>query len=119
MQKATGFLTARQRRWAWLGFVLAALQAPVSARLASDDSWLFSVCIALMVATVIIADDVQQFYLDYLLVAKTTTLTAIVDSAEAARKEAQAKIRYQQAVRQTEAKQPLNTFLNPDQPPPQ
>jgi HEAT repeat protein len=34
-------------------------------------------------------------------------------------REAQAKIRYQQAVRQTEAKQPLNTFLNPDQPPPQ
>ncbi len=34
-------------------------------------------------------------------------------------REAQAKIRYQQAQRQTEAKQPLNTFLNPDQPPPQ
>ena len=34
-------------------------------------------------------------------------------------REAQAKIRYQQTVRQTEAKQPLNTFLNPDQPPPQ
>jgi HEAT repeat protein len=34
-------------------------------------------------------------------------------------RDAQAKIRYQQAVKQTEAKQPLNTFLNPDQPPPQ
>jgi HEAT repeat protein len=34
-------------------------------------------------------------------------------------REAQAKIRYQQAQRQTEAKQPLNTFLQPDQPPPQ
>jgi HEAT repeat protein len=34
-------------------------------------------------------------------------------------REAQAKIRYQQSVRQTEAKQPLHTFLNPDQPPPQ
>jgi HEAT repeat protein len=34
-------------------------------------------------------------------------------------REAQAKIRYQQAMRQTEAKQPLNTFLTPDQPPPQ
>jgi HEAT repeat protein len=34
-------------------------------------------------------------------------------------REAQAKIRYQQAMRQTEAKQPLNTFLPPDQPPPQ
>ena len=32
-------------------------------------------------------------------------------------REAQAKIRYQQAMRQTEAKQPLNTFLPPDQPP--
>jgi hypothetical protein len=31
-------------------------------------------------------------------------------------REAQAKIRYQQAQRQTEAKQPLNTFLNTDQP---
>jgi HEAT repeat protein len=31
-------------------------------------------------------------------------------------REAQAKIRYQQAMRQTEAKQPLNTFLNTDQP---
>ncbi len=34
-------------------------------------------------------------------------------------REAQAKIRYQQAMRQTEAKQPLNTFLPPDQPPAQ
>jgi len=34
-------------------------------------------------------------------------------------REAQAKIRYQQAQRQTEAKQPLNTFLPPDQPPAQ
>lgn len=33
-------------------------------------------------------------------------------------REAQAKIRYQQAVRQTEAKQPLDTFL-PHEPPPQ
>lgn len=34
-------------------------------------------------------------------------------------REAQAKIRYQQAMRQTEAKQPLNTFLPSEQPPPQ
>jgi len=34
-------------------------------------------------------------------------------------REAEAKIRYQQAMRQTEAKQPLNTFLPPEQPPPQ
>jgi hypothetical protein len=57
MHKAPGFLSARQRLWAWLGFVLTALQAPVSARLLPDDSWLFSVCVAVMVATVIVADD--------------------------------------------------------------
>ena len=34
-------------------------------------------------------------------------------------REAQVKVLYQQSVRQTEAKQPLNTFLQPDQPPPQ
>lgn len=44
-------------RCAWLGFLLTALQAPVSARLLSDDSWLFSVCVALIVAMVILADD--------------------------------------------------------------
>jgi hypothetical protein len=60
MHQAPGFLSARQRRWAWLGFVLTALQAPVSARLVSDGSWLFSVCVALMVATVILADDVAR-----------------------------------------------------------
>jgi hypothetical protein len=57
MHQASGFLTARQRRWAWLGFLLTSLQAPVSARLLADESWLFSVCVALMVATVILADD--------------------------------------------------------------
>nr|MDT0656588.1 hypothetical protein [Micromonospora sp. DSM 115978] len=60
MHQAPGFLSVRQRRWAWVGFVLAALQAPVSARLVSDASWLFSVCVALMVATVILADDAMR-----------------------------------------------------------
>jgi hypothetical protein len=60
MHQAPGFLSARQRRWAWIGFVLAALQAPVSAWLVSDASWLFSVCVALMVATVILADDAMR-----------------------------------------------------------
>lgn len=55
--RPAGFLTDRQRRFAWIGFLLAALQAPVAARLVDDGSWLFSVCIALMVATVILADD--------------------------------------------------------------
>lgn len=57
MHQGSGFLSTRQRRLAWLGFVLAALQAPVSARLVDDGSWLFSVVVALMVATVILADD--------------------------------------------------------------
>ncbi|ROO59406.1 hypothetical protein EDC02_1204 [Micromonospora sp. Llam0] len=57
---ASGFLTPRQRRWAWLGFLLTAIQAPVSAYLLPDGSWLFSVCVALMVATVIIADDAAR-----------------------------------------------------------
>ena len=57
MQQSPGFLTARQRRWAWLGFLLTALQAPVSASLLDDDSWFFSVCVAAMVAVVILADD--------------------------------------------------------------
>jgi len=60
MHKAPGFLSARQRRWAWLGFMLTALHAPVSARLLADDSWLFSVCVALMVATVLLADDTAR-----------------------------------------------------------
>ncbi|MEV4756523.1 hypothetical protein AB0J86_15615 [Micromonospora sp. NPDC049559] len=60
MHQAPGFLSARQRRLAWLGFVLTALQAPVSAHLLADDSWFFSVCVALMVATVIIADDARR-----------------------------------------------------------
>ncbi len=58
--RPAGFLSERQRRFAWLGFVLAAVQAPVAARFVSDASWLFSVCIALMVATVIIADDAAR-----------------------------------------------------------
>jgi hypothetical protein len=57
MQQASGFLTVRQRRWMWVGFVLTALQAPVSAILVDDGSWLFSLCVAVMVAVVILADD--------------------------------------------------------------
>ncbi|MFF5173057.1 hypothetical protein ACFY3U_10520 [Micromonospora sp. NPDC000089] len=57
MQQGSGIFTPRQRRLAWLGFLLAALQAPVSAKFTSDDSWLFSLCVALMVATLIIVDD--------------------------------------------------------------
>lgn len=60
MPKAPGFLSPRQRRWAWFGFVLTALQAPLSARLVADDSWLFAIVVALMVATVILADDAMR-----------------------------------------------------------
>ncbi|MEU8262105.1 hypothetical protein AB0C02_15945 [Micromonospora sp. NPDC048999] len=60
MRQGSGFLTPRQRRLAWLGFVLAAAQAPVAAKLVSDGSWLFSLVVALMVATVIIADDARR-----------------------------------------------------------
>ncbi|GIJ77609.1 hypothetical protein SAMN05443287_101729 [Micromonospora phaseoli] len=57
MHQGSSFLTTRQRRLAWIGFLLAAVQAPVSAKLVEDSSWLFSLCVAVMVATVIIADD--------------------------------------------------------------
>ncbi|MCW3817520.1 hypothetical protein ONA91_24000 [Micromonospora sp. DR5-3] len=60
MQQGTGFLTPRQRRLAWLGFLLVAAQAPVAAKLVADSSWLFSLVVALMVATVIIADDAMR-----------------------------------------------------------
>jgi hypothetical protein len=58
--RPAGFLSVRQRRLAWLGFLLAALQAPLAAHLVDDASWLFAVCVALMVATVIIADDAER-----------------------------------------------------------
>lgn len=57
MRQVSGFLSPRQRRLAWLGFILAASQAPVSARLVDDGSWLFSIVVSMMVATVILADD--------------------------------------------------------------
>ncbi|WP_213450516.1 hypothetical protein [Rhizomonospora bruguierae] len=60
MRSGPGLLTARQRRFAWLAFVLLAAQAPVSARLLADASWLFSVCVGMMVATVILADDAAR-----------------------------------------------------------
>ena len=60
MRSGSGFLSARQRRWAWFAFLIAAMQAPLAARLANDASWLFSLCVAGMVATVIIADDADR-----------------------------------------------------------
>ncbi len=55
--RPAGFLSERQRRFAWLGFLLAAFQAPLAAKLVDDASWLFAVVVALLVATVILADD--------------------------------------------------------------
>lgn len=55
-----GFLTVRQRRLAWLGFLLLAVQAPVSARLLPDDSWMFSVVVSVLIAVVILADDAMR-----------------------------------------------------------
>jgi hypothetical protein len=58
--RSLGFLSERQRRLAWVGFLVAAFQAPLAARLIDDASWLFAVVVALCVATVIIADDAQR-----------------------------------------------------------
>jgi hypothetical protein len=55
--RPAGFLSERQRRFAWLGFLLVSFQAPLAARLIDDASWLFAVVVAVLVATVIIADD--------------------------------------------------------------
>lgn len=52
-----GILTHRQRIWAWLGFLATALLAPIAAHAVDDASWLFSLCVAGMVATVIVMDD--------------------------------------------------------------
>jgi hypothetical protein len=58
--RPAGFLSERQRRSAWLGFLLAAFQAPLAAKLVNEASWLFAVVVAVVVATVIIADDAAR-----------------------------------------------------------
>jgi hypothetical protein len=58
--RAAGFLSERQRRLAWVGFLVSAFQAPLAAKLIDDASWLFAVVVALLVATVILADDAQR-----------------------------------------------------------
>jgi hypothetical protein len=60
VRKDVGIFGRRQRRWAWLGFILLALHAPVAALLLPDDSWLFSITVASLVAFVIIVDDVER-----------------------------------------------------------
>jgi hypothetical protein len=54
---ATGILTRRQRIWAWIGFLGTALPAPLVAHAVPDASWLFSLCVSGLVATVIVVDD--------------------------------------------------------------
>lgn len=58
--RSAGFLSERQRRLAWVGFFLAAFQAPLAAKFVDDASWLFAVVVAMVVATVILADDAQR-----------------------------------------------------------
>ena len=58
--RSIGFLSERQRRFAWVGFLLAAFQAPLAAKVVDDASWFFAVVVALVVATVIIADDAER-----------------------------------------------------------
>jgi hypothetical protein len=60
MHERSGLFSVRQRRWAWFGFLLTALQAPVAAQVLPDASWLFSIVVAVMVATVILADDAMR-----------------------------------------------------------
>ena len=58
--RSAGFLSEQQRRLAWVGFLLAAFQAPLAAKLIDDASWLFAVVVAVVVATVILADDAHR-----------------------------------------------------------
>jgi hypothetical protein len=60
VREQQGILTKRQRVWAWIGFLLMAVNGPVVAMAISDDSWLLSVTVAAIVAFVIIIDDTQR-----------------------------------------------------------
>ena len=52
-----GLMSRRQRLLSWIGLVALSAQAPVAARLLPDDSWLFSLVVAAMLAVLILADD--------------------------------------------------------------
>jgi hypothetical protein len=52
-----GLLSRLQRVLSWVALVALSAQAPVAARLLPDDSWLFSLVVAALVAVLIIADD--------------------------------------------------------------
>ncbi|SNT65620.1 hypothetical protein SAMN05421812_12469 [Asanoa hainanensis] len=53
-------LTVSQRRFAWLAFLAIAVQAPISAHLLHDDSWLLSILVGMMIGTLILVDDAQR-----------------------------------------------------------
>ncbi|GIF74351.1 hypothetical protein [Asanoa siamensis] len=53
-------LTLGQRRFAWLAFLAIAVQAPISAHLLQDDSWLLSILVGMMFGTLILVDDAQR-----------------------------------------------------------
>jgi hypothetical protein len=55
--RPAGLLPPRLRPFAWLGFVVTALHAPLAARLLDDASWLLSLCVSAMVGAVLVIDD--------------------------------------------------------------
>ena len=59
-ETTNSILTVSQRRFAWLGFLAIAVQAPISARLLHDDSWLLSILVGMMIGTLILVDDAQR-----------------------------------------------------------
>ena len=52
-----GMLSRRQRCAVRVGLVSLSAQAPVAARFLPDDSWLFNVVVAALLAVLILADD--------------------------------------------------------------
>lgn len=55
-----GFLTAVQRRCAWVAFILLAIQTPIAAKALTDESWTMSLAVAGLVAVVILADEAAR-----------------------------------------------------------
>jgi hypothetical protein len=55
-----GFLTRGQRRMAWIGFFLLAVNAPFAAWAATDASWLFNIVVAGLVAAVLLIDELES-----------------------------------------------------------
>ncbi|WP_155372513.1 hypothetical protein [Catellatospora vulcania] len=56
----TGFLSRVQRRGMWAAFLVMSAYAPFTAWLSDDDTWFLSIVVAGLVATVLIADDVER-----------------------------------------------------------